>query len=97
MNFVLHDKFVKRVNLGVPPDLEDDRTVYVLNHWTKIRVTVDMAAQAAPEKTKYKAGWGYPLLRTWIDETIQGRWASYIHLFYFEDPKDAILFLLRWA
>jgi len=55
-----------------------------------------MAEQMVPEEIIYRPSKGYPRIRRWVDNNIQGRWASHIHLFYFEDSKDATYFLLRW-
>ena len=89
MNFDIQEGYAKRVELS--PAVE----VHILTKWTKVKVTRAMAEQMVPENVKYPASKGYPRIRKWVDGNIQGRWASHIHLFYFEDPKDATYFLLR--
>jgi hypothetical protein len=91
MNFGICDSYIKRVNMDM------DSGAHIVSHWTQVKVTRAMAEQMVPEVTNYKPARGYPRVRNWIDNNIQGRWASHIHLFYFEDPKDAAYFLLRWA
>lgn len=89
MNFEIADGYTKRV------ELSDAHYRHIHCTWTKVKVTRAMAEQMVPENVKYPASKGYPRIRKWVDGNIQGRWASHIHLFYFEDPKDATYFLLR--
>lgn len=91
MNFELEEGYNKRVEFS--PAVE----FHIMTSWTKVKVNRSMAEQMVPEETKYKPSKGYPRIRRWIDNNIQGRWASHIHLFYFEDPRDATYFLLRWT
>lgn len=91
MNFELVDGFTKRV------ELSDAHLEYIHSHWTKIKVSRAIAERMVPEETEHKPARGYPRVRRWIDNNIQGRWASHIHLFYFEDSRDATNFLLRWS
>ncbi len=90
MNFELVDGFTKRV------ELRNEYYAHIHSHWIQVKVTRSMAEQMVPEETDYRPARGYPRIRKWIDNNIQGRWASHIHLFYFEDSKDATYFLLRW-
>lgn len=94
MNFELVEGFTKRVNM-----YDKDSQIHIYNHWTNIKVTSVMADQfTTPSlmKTTHTRARAYNRVRAWIDEHIEGRWANHIHLFYFEDPKDATYFLLRW-
>lgn len=91
MNFELAEGYDKRVEFS--PAV----SYHIMSMWTEVKVTRKMAEQMVPEETKYRPSKGYPRIRRWVDNNIQGRWASYIHLFYFEDSKDATYFLLRWS
>lgn len=91
MNFEICNGFTKRV------ELSDEHHAYIYSHWTHVKVTRAMAERMVPEPVKYKPSKGYPRIRKWIDSNIQGHWASHIHLFFFEDPKDATYFLLKWS
>lgn len=91
MNFRLVDGYTKRV------EIVEENIAYIHCFWTKLKVSRAIAERMVPEETDYKPAKGYPRVRKWIDENTQGRWASHIHLFYFENPKDATHFLLRWS
>jgi hypothetical protein len=91
MNFELQEGYTKRV------ELSDAMHRYIHYTWTQVKVTRAMAEQMVPEPVEYRPSKGYPRIRKWIDNNIQGRWASHIHLFYFEDSKDATYFLLRFS
>lgn len=92
MNFELQEDYEKRVEFSPVAEF------HIMTHWTKVKVTRAMAEQIVPEELQRSIpAIGYSRIRHWIDSNIQGRWASHIHLFYFEDSKDATFFLLRWS
>jgi len=91
MNFELQEGYNKRVEFS-------PAVVYrIMSTWTEVKVTRAMAEQLVSVPVKYPASKGYPRIRKWVDDNIEGRWASHIHLFYFEEPTDAFLFRLRFG
>jgi hypothetical protein len=91
MNFELQEGYNKRVEFS-------PAVVYhIMSTWTEVKVTRAMAEQMVPEETKYRPSTGFPRIRQWADDNIHSRWASHIHLFYFEEPTDAFVFKLRFG
>ena len=86
MIYSMSTRYAKRVELLA----QCESGVEILTNWTEVRTRSHMNLPPGGRSAMM------PEIRKWVDQHASDLWACYINRYYFKNPRDAVMFALRW-